>query len=254
MNLKRELILFILITALAQKAYPAVDIDFSSSYVTRYIWRGQDLFPNNDGAFCPSINLSTDKLLKNTTLDLNIWAALPLSAGHQNAEEIDYTLSLTHNFLQGKITISEGYTYFDYPRINSTSDVQELWTSLSFNNLGNSGISLNLFAGYNFKAESGGPEDGWYYSWGLSKDFLLPKGLRLQPDQSLSLSITNWGTDGAGGLPYSPLYATDLSLSTVFNLKKVTITPSLNYTVNHKDDINSGNEEFWSAIEINYSF
>ncbi len=252
--MKKGLVLLILFLAVTTKVYPAVDIDFSSSYVTRYIWRGQDLFGNNDGAFQPSINLSTDEFLENTTLDFNIWAAIPLSQGHQDAEEIDYTLSLTHNFFEDKLTISEGYTYFDYPNTNSVSDVQEPWISINFNELANTGISLNLFAGYEFQAESGGPEDGWYYSWGMSKDFVLPDRLKIEPEQSLSLSVTNWGTDGVGGLPASSLYATEMSLSTSFDIEKLSLSPSLNYVINHDDDINQGKEEFWAGIEINYSY
>ncbi len=232
-----------------------VDVTVTNSYVSRYIWRGQDVYADNDGAYQPSVDISLPGFLKGTDVDFNVWGSFPLNKGHELADELDYTLSFSRD-LGRMYNLSLGYTYYDYPKANKYSDVQEPWVSFTLNRIPYLplDVSFNVFAGYDFSAASGGPEEGWYYSWGLSTELPLPESSLTQKGQSLSLGITNWGEDGVGGLKPSSLYAVEISISTSYSAGKFSITPTLDYTINCEDKINNGDDELWGGLEISYTF
>jgi len=233
-----------------------VYVTASESYVSRYIWRGQDLYGNNDSAHQPSIDILFPDLFSKNDVSLNIWGSFPLSSGHEDAEELDYTLSVSRDFLEGLLSISEGYTYFNYPNTGRTADVSEPWMKLAVNQIPKLPIdvSINLFAGYDFQAASGGPDEGWYYSWGFGTNILLPKSKVFQDGQALVVGITNWGNDGVADLKPSVLYSTDFSISTSYGFGNMSISPCLNYTVNYEDKINNGDDELWGGVQISYAF
>jgi len=233
-----------------------IDISASQAFVTRYIWRGQDLYGENDAAHQPSVTISVPKSFFGLDYSLNVWGSFPLSRGHEDAEEIDYTLSASRTVFE-TLNIAGGFVYFDYPNTASTADVVEPWMSCTFNDIMPAlpvEIAAKVFAGYDFQAKSGGPDEGWYYSWGLGTSILLPKCALTQEDQALSLSFTNWGNDGVANLKPSCLYATDLSVATTYAAGKISFTPSINYTMNYEDEINSGNSELWGGITIGILF
>lgn len=233
-----------------------IEVGLANTYVSRYIWRGQDLFGDNDGANQPSLNATLKDFLFGTDASLNLWGSLPVNAGHEDAEELDYTFSFSRDILRDKLNLSGGYTYFDFPNTASTSDVQEPWISVALKRIpalpGN--ISAEIFAGYDFKARSGGPDEGWYYSWGLGSDFSLPKCSLTQDGQALHVSLTNWGNDGVANLKPSFLYATELSCSVSYVFAVFSITPSFNYCINHESEINNGDDEVWVGLEIKHPF
>jgi hypothetical protein len=146
-----------------------------------------------------------------------------------------------------------GYTYYDYPNANDNSDVGEVWFSLTFKELPLD-LSFNTLFAYDFKITSLGPDEGWYYSFGLSKNFPLPKSFLFQEGQTLNLGINCWGNDGVAGLKPTFVYATEFSLSTTYNLNKIGISPSINYVLNYEEEINQGEDEFWVGIEFGCSF
>lgn len=257
-----EVLLFILMMCVTANVFALelydknINITVTDSFVSRYIWRGQDLYSDNDGAHQPSIDISSEELFFGNDVSLNVWGSFPAHSGHEDAEELDYTLSFSREVFDGLLSVSEGYTYFDYPNTGKTADVSEPWMSVTFDKIPKFPIDVafNIFAAYDFQAASGGPDEGWYYSWGLSTDLGLPKCAITQDGQMLSLGITNWGNDGPADLKPSALYATDFSVSTSYAFDNFTISPSLNYTANYEDEINNGDDEFWGGIEISYAF
>jgi len=232
-----------------------VEITVSDSYVSRYIWRGQDLFGDNDGAHQPSVDIAFPGLLGKTDVSFNVWGSFPTNSGHEDSEELDYTLTLSTD-LGELFNISSGFTYFDYPNTGKTADVSEPWLSLTLNKLPFLPIDvyLNGFVGFDLQAASGGPDEGVYYSWGLGTDLPLPDLVLFQGDQALSLGVVNWGNDGVADLKPSALYATEISLSTSYALAGLNITPNVHYTINHEELINEGNDELWGGIEVSCAF
>jgi len=232
-----------------------VTITASEDFVSRYIWRGQDLYGQNDAAHQPSIDVTIDELFENTDVSFNIWGSFPMSGGHENGEELDYTIAFSKD-LADSYNLSFGFTYFDFPNTGSTADVSEPWLSLTFNKIPllPIDISANVFAGYDFQAKSGGPDEGWYYSFGFGTEIPLIDSLVTQEGQALSLSMINWGNDGVADLKPSFVYATDYSISTSYNLGSLSISPSINYIVNYEDQINSGDCEFLTGLGFSYAF
>lgn len=231
-----------------------VEVTVTESYVSRYIWRGQDLYANDDGAHQPSIDIAFPELLYGTDVSLNVWGSFPLDKGHEDNEELDYTLTFFRDISE-LFSLSVGYTYFDFPNTGSTADVQEPWASITLNKIPALPIdvSMTVFAGYDFEAASGGPDEGWYYSWGFDTELPLPQSPFLQESQTLAVGIVNWGNDGVADLKASSLYATELSLSLLYAFKGFSITPNFHYTINYEDSINNDDEELWSGIEISYA-
>lgn len=231
-----------------------VEIELSDSYVSRYIWHGQDLYADNDAAYQPSININLPALSSGTDISLNVWGSFPLSKGHETAEELDYTLTFSRD-VSNLFNVSAGYTYFDFPKANDKSDVQEPWTSVTLNKIPALPIdvSMTVFAGYDFQAASGGGDEGWYYSWGFDTELPLPQAPFLEASQTLALGVVNWGNDGVADLKPSSLYATELSLSLLYAFKGFSITPNFHYTINYEESINTDDEEVWGGIEISYA-
>ena len=238
-----------------QAGHQEVNVTVTNSYVSRYIWRGQDVYADNDAAYQPSVDISLPGFLRGTDVDFNVWGSFPLSKGHELADELDYTLSFSRD-LSDLYNLSLGYTYYDYPKANKYSDIQEPWVSFTFNKIPYLplDVSFNIFAGYDFAVSSGGPEEGWYYSWGLSTELPLPECSFTQNGQSLSLGITNWGQDGVAGLKPSSLYAAEINLSTAYTVGKFGIAPKLSYTINYEEGINNGNEELYGGVDVSCVF
>lgn len=233
-----------------------VQLTVLESFASRYIWRGQDLFSENDPAYQPSIDIALPDFLDRVDVSFNVWAAIPLNNGHEDGQEVDYAVTLSNDIFDNTFEVSTGYTYFDFPNTRSTADVQEPWVSLTLNKIPALpvDVSMTIFAGYDFKAVSGGPDEGWYYSWKLGSEIPLARTAFTQKDQNLSLGITNWGNDGVADLKPSVLYATEFSFSTTYKFGILNISPCLTYIINHEDEINSGNEEIFGGIELAYVF
>ncbi|MFC1624363.1 hypothetical protein ACFL28_03495 [Candidatus Omnitrophota bacterium] len=232
-----------------------VNISLSETYASRYMWRGQDFSPNNDPVMQPSIDIAFPKFVKDTDVSFNVWGAFPLSAGHESATELDYSVTASRDFLDA-FNVSSGYIYFDYTKANKNSDFNEFWGSFTWLELPGLPvpISATLFAGYEFEAAAEGPENGWYYSWGFGTELPLLDWVFFQKDQNLALGVTNWGNDGVAGLKSSPLYATEFSVSTSYSFKKFTLAPGVYYSLNHEEEINSGDDEFCGNISLSYAF
>ncbi|MDD4909436.1 MAG: hypothetical protein PHR44_01960 [Candidatus Omnitrophica bacterium] len=231
-----------------------VAVTLSESYVSSYIWRGQDLYADNDAAHQPSIDIALPGLFHGTDVSVNIWGSFPLSGGHEDAEEMDYTITFSRDI--GKLlNLSSGYTYFDYPNTAKTADVQEPWLSATLNKLPLLPLDvwLSVFAGYDFQVASGGPDEGWYYSWGFGTALPLPRLSFFQEEQTLELGLVNWGNDGVADLKSDSLYATELSAATSYAFKGFSVTPNVHYTLSHEDSINR-DDELWGGVQISYAF
>lgn len=231
------------------------EITVTSSYVSRYIWRGQDLYGNNDSAQQASIDISFPNLVGGADISLNLWGSFPLNKGHEDSEELNYTITFFHE-ISKLFNLSGGYTYFDFPNTAKTTDVGEPWAALTLNKIPGLPleVSMVVFAGYDFKVASGGPDEGWYYSWGFDTELPLPQLSLFQEGKTVTFSIINWGNDGVTNLEPSTLYATEFNLLAEYSIGEYTISPSIHYVLNHQDKINSGDDELWFGIEISYAF
>ena len=233
-----------------------VDITLTQSYASRYIWRGQDLFATHDGAYQPSVDVSVPEAFSGIDLGLNVWASIPTNRGHEDAEEVDYTFTLAKDVLDDNFNVALSFIYYDFPNTASTADVSEPGLTITLNKIPHLPIDISMFvfAAYDFKARSGGPDEGWYFSWGFDAELDLPNFAIFQDEQTLALGIVNWGNDGVADLDPDTLYATEFSAATSYTFGNFTFTPNLHYALNYNENINDGNDEIWGGLEVSYTF
>jgi len=233
----------------------SVDITITQTYASRYISKAQDCFPDNDAAYYPSVDITFPALMLDTDISLTALGAFALSSGHEELDEVDYSVSASKDIFEDW-NVSGGYSYFDYPNANKLADGNEVWGALTWKKFPYFPIdtSMILSVVYEFPAASGGPENGLYYSWGFETCLPLPEVAVFQKDQALTLGLVNWGTDGVGGLKSSKLYSTVFSLGTEYVFGKMAITPNFNYALNYENEINDGKEEAWCEIAVSWMF
>ena len=253
----RKGILFLLFAVFSYSVYAnEINIEASLTYLSRYIDKGQDVFADNDAGLKPEVGVEIKDVFARTDMHLGVWAVMPLSCGHNNAEETDYAISFVRQ-INENLNLSFGYTYIDFPRLNKRSDISETWAALTVEQIPHIVLPLYFSMGamYDFAAASGGPDEGWFYYWTVGLHLPLPviAGVPLLGEY-LDVSLTNWGNDGAADLPANSLYATEYALSTTYNFKGFAVTPSVNYLVSYDDGINNGNDEVWFSVKIAYNF
>ena len=112
---------------------------------------------------------------------------------------------------------------------------------------------MTVFGGYDLKAGSGGPDEGWYYSWGFDTEIPLPDCVLFQDGQGIAVSVVNWGNDGVADFESNPLYSTEFGLATTYEFTGFSLTPSVHYAVSREEDINS-EDELWAGFEVSYAF
>jgi hypothetical protein len=231
------------------------DITVTEAYASRYISKGQDAFPDNDSAYHPSIDITFPRLMMDTDISFNAWGAFALSAGHEEYDEMDYSISLSRDIFKYWNAVL-GYAYFDYPKANKLVDTNDPWIALTLKKIPGLPIdvSAKISAIYEFPAASGGPENGFYYSWGFETKLPLPDITVFQKDQFLSLGVINWGTDGVGGRKPARLYATVFSAGTEYTFGKLAFSPGVHYAANYEDAINEGKGEFWGEFDVIWKF
>ena len=216
-------------------ASPAVsEIQMSSTLalVSRYIWRGFDTIPNNKPSAQPSLTLNFGK----SGLWFNLWSAIALV--DTDFVELDFIVGYD-KVLSKDITLSTGVGYFtfpsypNYPDKNSTSP--EIYLGTTFSSIP---FSPRLTAYYDFNVG-----DGLYMSLDVQKSF--PLGAKVFRSTFLLGYTTQYRNSGFSDICFG--------ISTDFVLRKLTLTPSLNYVIVPNETINQ-EDEIWAGLSINYDF
>ena len=243
--------------ALAEEAGPTLGFDFSVDYVSKYIWRGQNL--QDDGAIQPSFNLTYGNFTG------NIWISAEMSRINDNSGEItevDYTLDYSNAFpgLEG-VGYSIGVINYQFPN-TKVDDTTELYAGLSFDWLFNPSITF-----YHDVDEVKG---GTYMSLGFGHSFEsigeIASGVPVGMDISASLGWGNEKYNNAywtGGPGVNTSGMNDFVLSIAFPMEFSngwSLTPSLNYVVLMDGDIRDANgfseddSFFYAGVSLSKSF
>jgi len=231
-------------------------INASTSYVSKYIWRGYDLFDDH-AALQPSVTMD----LFQTGFGVNVWGSIPMgtgsnhdSGGINSLQEYDYTLSYgTTLFEEEKYAVALGanYIYYDLIKLNHMADTQELGMSVSLPNLliiGENALIPRYYYGQLWPTSSGCPDvAGAYHSLGLSYDLAIPN-----TKQRLTFASDMNYNDGLFTSDHDWSHAT-LGVSTGFEVSAFTITPFLNYQVSMDDSVNP-DDELFGGVTVSVSF
>ena len=214
---------------------PAVSqIQMSSTltWVSRYIWRGFDTIDDNRPAVQPSLTLNLGK----TGLWCNLWSAIALV--DTDFVELDFIVGYD-KVLSKDITLSTGVGYFtfpsypNYPDKNSTSP--EIYLGTTFSSVP---LSPRLIGYYDFNVG-----DGLYLSLDVQKSF--PLGGKVFRSTFLLGYTSQYRNSGFSDICFG--------LSTDFVLRKLTLTPTLNYVIVPNETINQ-EDEIWAGLSMNYDF
>lgn len=201
--------------------------------VSRYIWRGFDLLPENRPALQPSLTVD----LGGSGFSLGLWGSFALAKWdeYRGANEIDLTLAYTFKTPE-EWEVTAGFTHYGY------------WFSEDFSF--QDATSQELFATVARTDLPLSPQLAVYY------DFNLGSGLYVTLGGSHEWSVSERASVEAGGLiafnsrqyiDRSGFSDIDLFIRAPLSLGKLTLTPSLNVMVPLLDEVNE-KTEFWFGL------
>ncbi len=238
-------------------------ITLDATYVSRYIWRGFDCYPDNHGGFQPSIDLD----LYQTGFGVNIWASAANQGGFEDSKELDYTLYYTGSFLKDDVFATDyklGWAYYSYPGMSrKTANMQEVFSSFSWPKLLPGGLVPSYTFIYLWPAESHSDVrdyGGAFHIFGLGYTLNLPKVLPNTTCQPVQLGVDVVYNDGAY-IPNTGYNSVDhdwshavFKIASPFELtKNFTFTPGFYYQSSWEDSVNE-NDEYWFSLSLSYKF
>ncbi|MBI9016352.1 MAG: hypothetical protein JEZ07_03720 [Phycisphaerae bacterium] len=237
----------------AAEEEPQISWCLDSSVVSKYMWRGYDLYDDH-GAWQPSIDMD----LFDSGFGVNVWGSFALSSGFELAEELDYTLYYCFSLFEEEqyaVDFYFNYIYFDYIHTSSDADVYESGGEVSLPNLlkiGDLAIVPSYYVGHDSMAQSGtGINSGWFHILGLSWDMPLKCPVR-EVEQLFSFNTEVVFNDGAYEADHDWSHAV-AGLSTTFEISNWSITPSVYYQLSMDDSVND-EDELWAGISFSCSF
>jgi hypothetical protein len=205
-----------------------IDFELRTDFLSKYIWRGQNL--DDDPVFQPGISISH----KNVTA--SVWGNFELTNINGNSDdfsELDYSLDYSDAVpgIEG-LEYSIGLIYYDFPG-TALKDTTEVYL----------GFSLDLPLSPSLTIYHDIDEaDGSYISLAFAHS--IEKIAELAPDVPIGLELAaslGWGSGSYNkyywGADQSKLNDLTLSASFPFEACGWTVVPSLNYVTLLSDDI-----------------
>jgi len=198
--------------------------------VSRYVWRGFDLLPDNHAAIQPSLTVD----LGRSGFSLNLWSSFALAQRDifKYADEIDLTLSYEFAMPEGW-ELSAGFTHYafwfaeDFSFKDSTS--QEVYVTAARTDLPLS-PTLSLYYDVNLGS-------GLYVTLGGSHELKVSETIGMEMGGLIGFNSRQY-IDKTG---FSDI---DLYVKVPLTLGKLTLTPSVNVMIPLMDEVNE-DVEFW---------
>jgi hypothetical protein len=194
----------------AATAIEGVDITVDNTFVTKYIWRGFNIY-GSKGAWQPSVDLDFQN-----GFSANVWMSYPIGSGQNDAgaginsdlTEYDYTLAYSNYIMEDvyQTNYKVGWRYYDFIKTSTKdNDVQEVFVEFDMPNIIGNGLTPRGAVYQLWNSESGGANSGvsgTIMSIGVGYDFTL--------DQAPELPMTvTWDIvyNGGAGAPTEAGYA-----------------------------------------------
>ena len=234
-----------------------LDVDLSTDFLSRYVWRGQD--GGQTAVAQPSATISKDGY------SFNVWGNMPLSdissaagsAGRSFAfTEVDYTLDYTGDVPGSDILdFSAGYIMYMFPsnagNTFSAATVHELYAGVAVDTLLNP--SVTIYRGITPSGPARG--NGWYINAGVDHSVDLPEELAVDLSATVGWGDSNYNTiawTGGTGSPGSALNDVVVGASLPIDIAGITLVPQVSYITLVESKVRSrngfsGNSDFWVA-------
>jgi len=248
---------------LAQAEEGQLSGSFDVTYLSTYVWRGFDMYPNNHGAIQGKVDVD----LFGTGFGIGLLWSAALATGFGNSEELDLTLSYGQNLFEKEAYATNyklGWVYYDLPDQRPTlGHMQELFASLSWPELCPFGVVPSYTISLMWPSASGsavGVNGGWFHILGLGYDWTVPGLVPETPEQVLHLSAELVYNDGAAPGPRGAVAADHdwshfvLGVSTEFALtENLAFAPGLYYQRSMDKSVNT-QDEWWVSLGLSYKF
>ena len=255
-------------TTTSTEAPPKLGFTLDTTYVSRYVWRGLDLFDDH-AALQPSLDVD----LFGTGFGINIWGSIPTgtgSNGHSNGinrwTEVDYTAYYGLSLFEEDpyaIDLTVNYIYYNYPKQGqgNHADTQELGALVEFPNLipiCDSKLVPSYYVGKLWPDEGGTPNvSGWVHLFGLTYELNLPGLIPGTKEQIVELTGDITYNDGMFGVDHDWSHAT-FGIATPVSICSMTLTPFVKYQITMDDSIDTadanGDDIFYGGVSLTYSF
>ena len=230
---------------------------FDVTYLSRYIWRGFDMYEDDHSAIQPSIDLD----LYGTGLGIKILWSIANTSGFEDDEWLNYTLYYNNSLFQAQTYTTDytvGWGYYNYPDSSpKASDLQEFFAAFSWPEICPAGVvpSYTVVLMWPSRSNSTFASDygGWLHVFGLDYDITVPELVSEIPVRTIHLSTDLVYNDGVLGAD-SGFSHMVFGLSTDLEIRNnLTFTPAAYYQSSWESSVN-GENEFWVGLSMKYKF
>jgi hypothetical protein len=269
--MKKLLILSVLAIApvmvFAQSNSEGLDAGLTGSidltYQSKYIWRGFDVFDDDD----PAIQMTANLDFFDTGFGMNVVGHSATGSGHVDEERWDYNfyyqnVLLPEDVLQTNYRI--GFVHYNYAELpKEAMDLQELHAIMSMPNVtGVQGLVpsyalVKMYPAYSDSAGVGNNASGFLHIGMMDYTFAVPGVTADVPEQVFKLHSEIVFNDGVS--PYNTNVDQDWShavfgISTDVDLGYgFTMTPGLFYQYTWETTVNT-EDELWGTVGLQYAF
>lgn len=258
-------------------AVEAPKVQLETRYVSRYIWRGFDVYNRNHSAFQPSIDIDW----YGTGWGTRIFSSRANGSGFENCEELDFTLYYGNSFWQGNPCVTDyevGWTYYTFPDQPArgtcrypAADMQEVYTRFSWPEALPAGFVpqytvIRLWPSRSDSHISG--YGGWMHIFGLRRDVttgaIMPNteqqvwrlGCDIVYNDGITRACRSTYHSGCGGSGWTRKEPVDHDWShAVFSVTTdipvdhdVIVTPGIFWQSSWEDSVNAS-DEFWFGVD-----
>ena len=231
------MLIFVMGTAAAAQDDPVFTADISLDYNSKYVWRGIEV--NGESVFQPGVSGSAYGFTG------SIWANVDMTKYWETAgefSEIDYALDYSGSIGDSVVGYSLGVIQYIFPTIGGDGlSTTELYFGTSLD------VPLSPFFTVYRDVNNA---DGSYLQFGVGHSFET----ELAPDYSAGLDLSaSFGFADSGynsfyyGVNESKWNDFTVGISVPFNLKYVTLTPSLNISTLLDETIADAHSEIYST-------
>ena len=245
---------------LVQAQENELGVTLGVKYMSRFIWRGFDIYSNNHSAIRPFIDID----FYGTGFGANITHSRGFGGGLEDKEKLNYTLYYRNKLFEGETYTTNykvGWVYYNYPdRPSSSADLQEGFASFSWPEICPAGIVPKYTIVRMWPAESEANDrnnGGWWHLLGFGYDLSVPGFLPDTPEQILHLSVETAYNDSVyrGGKTVDHDWShAAFGISTNFDLgNDLTFTPGIYYQSSWDDSVNPS-DEYWTTLTVKYKF
>ncbi len=226
-------------------------------YLSRFIWRGFDIYSNNHSGLQTEIDLD----LYGTGFGFNTWYSRAVGEDFENQQWMPFTFYYKDDI--GAMDYKVGWTYYSHPdEPRKAADMQEIFGKFSLPM--SNGLTPHYTVAALWPSEGKSTvknNGGWVHIFGMDYNW-KPEGFTQDVKLSAEIVYNDGfapGSAGKSGLVNGKTVDHDWShavfgIATDYKLQNnLVFTPGLYYQASMDDSVNSS-DEYWVSLGMKYLF